>query len=91
MSGSESLSGRAAGSRFNKERDAEAVVDTMRKAIDKLKAENERLRRGVGTEGGKIGDAEKKLANERKKNEKLQEEVREHFCCDCNVILNECT
>ena len=66
---------RSAGSRFDKERDTETVVETMRKAIDKLKAENDRLRRGIGTEGGKIGDAEKRLTAERKKNEKLQEEV----------------
>jgi hypothetical protein len=51
-------------------------VETMRKAIDKLKAENERLRRGVGTEGSKIGDVEKRLASERKKSERLEEEVR---------------
>lgn len=73
--GGASEPGRVAGQRFNKDRDAEAVVETMRKAIDKLKAENERLRRGVGTEGGKNSDAEKKLASERKKSERLTEEV----------------
>ena len=67
---------RAAGTRFNKERDAESVIEALRKVVDKLKGENERLRRGVGTGEGKAVDTEKRLATERKKSEKLEDEVR---------------
>jgi len=66
---------RPAGSRFNKDRDSEAVVESLRKVVDRLKAENDRLRRGIGTGEGKASDAEKKLLSERKKTEKLEDEV----------------
>jgi hypothetical protein len=72
---SESPDVRAAGARFNKDRDAEAVVESLRKVVDRLKAENERLKKGVGTTDGKTNDAEKRLVAERKKNEKLEEDV----------------
>jgi hypothetical protein len=66
---------RAAGSRFNKDRDTEVVVESLRKVVDKLKAENERLKRGVGTGEGRTNDVEKRLATERKRTEKLEEDV----------------
>jgi hypothetical protein len=71
----ESPSLRTAGSRFNKERDTEMVVESLRKVVDKLKAENERLKRGVGTGEGKTNDVEKRLVTERKRTEKLEEDV----------------
>jgi hypothetical protein len=74
-SDSPSVSSRAAGARFNKERDTEAVVESLRKVADKLKAENERLKRGIGTGEGRATEVEKRLATERKRTEKLEEEV----------------
>lgn len=74
-SDSPSISSRAAGARFNKERDTDAVVESLRKVADKLKAENERLKRGIGTGEGKATEVEKRLAAERKRTEKLEEDV----------------
>lgn len=76
LSVSPSPQARGAGTRFNKERDAESVIEALRKVVDKLKGENDRLRRGVGTGEGKAADTEKRLATERKKTEKLEDEVK---------------
>lgn len=68
----------------------ESVIESLRKVVDKLKSENERLRRGIGVEGrpqhntatpspatGTGGDKERKLlALERKKSSRLEEEAR---------------
>ena len=72
-----------------RERDLEGVVEAMKKVIDKMKSENDRLRRGVGT--GPVGpsgvDADSKLKGtgaggesvklilEKKKGEKLEESL----------------
>lgn len=65
--------------RLNQEKDTEVVVESLRKVVDKLKSENERLRRGIGTGESKSTDVEKRLANERKKTEKLEEDVIDYY------------
>jgi len=66
----------------------ESVIESLRKVVDKLKGENERLRRGIGVESrpqqnaaapspATSGDKERKLlAMERKKTSRLEEETR---------------
>lgn len=62
---------RTPGGKLKRERDLEGVVETMKKVVDKLKAENDRLRKG-GTGGDRIGEIEKRYQAEKKKCEKLQ-------------------
>lgn len=65
----------------------ESVIESLRKVIDKLKGENERLRRGIGVEDEKkkqgltsasgVGEKEKKLlAQEKKKTSRQEEEIK---------------
>ena len=65
---------RGPGSRFKRERDLEGVVEAMKKVAEKLKAENERLRKGTGLDGRQTGEAEKKASAEKKRADKLEEE-----------------
>ena len=52
----------------------EGVIDAMKRVIEKLKLENERYKRGGGTqdEDKKLAENEKKLLAEKKKCEQLQ-------------------
>ena len=69
------------GVRGKRERDLEGVVEAMKKVVDKLKAENDRLRKGVGVAttasavDAKGGDVPR-LAAEKKKAEKLEEDLK---------------
>jgi DNA repair exonuclease SbcCD ATPase subunit len=67
---------RGPGERFKRERDLEGVVEAMKVVVDKLKAENERLRKGANaaTAGGDAALRAKHEAD-RKKIEKLEEEL----------------
>lgn len=47
-----------------KEKELEGVVDAMKRVIDKLKAENDRMKKTGGPEERKSADAEKKLLGE---------------------------
>jgi hypothetical protein len=62
--------------RSKKEKELEGVVEAMKKVIDKLKAENDRLKKGGGPEERKASDAEKRAIAERKRAEKLDEELQ---------------
>ena len=66
---------RGAGARFQRERDLEGVVESLRKVSDKLRVENERLRKGGGADEWKVAEAEKKAVAEKKRADKLQEEL----------------
>ena len=66
----------------------ESVIESLRKVVDKLKGENERLRRGIGVDENKQqrnstapaagSDKDRKLlALEKKKNSRLEDEVKE--------------
>ncbi|CAM9334730.1 unnamed protein product [Hapterophycus canaliculatus] len=65
---------RPAGGRFKRERDLEGVVDALKRVTDKLRGENERLRRVAG-EGGGRAEAERRARESKKKVAVLQEEV----------------
>ncbi len=64
------------GGNKDREKDLEGVVDAMKRVVDKLKAENDRLRKGTGTDDKKISEFEKKAAMEKKKADKLEEDMK---------------
>jgi len=66
---------RGPGARFQRERDLEGVVEGLNRVCDKLRAENERLRKGGGPEERKIAELEKRFAAEKKRADKLEEEL----------------
>ena len=73
--------GFGSGVRGKRERDLEGVVEAMKKVVDKLKSENDRLRKGVGVTTSTAGVEAKgedlpRLAAEKKKAEKLEEDLR---------------
>jgi hypothetical protein len=78
----EGASGAGAAGRGKRERDLEGVIEAMKKIIDKVKSENDRLRKGVGTgtsTGGGVsaGVGEgTKAVGDKKKTERLEEELR---------------
>ncbi|CAM9576248.1 unnamed protein product [Pylaiella littoralis] len=57
---------RPAGGRFKRERDLEGVVDALKRVTDKLRGENDRLRRVAG-EGGGRAEAERSARAAKKK------------------------
>jgi len=60
-----------------KEQELEGVVEAMKRVVDKLKTENDRLKRaGGGVEERRIADLERRLGGEKKKAEELEEEAR---------------
>ncbi|CAN0158413.1 unnamed protein product, partial [Ectocarpus sp. 4 AP-2014] len=65
---------RPAGGRFKRERDLEGVVDALKRVTDKLRGENDRLRRMAGEGGGKA-EAERSAREAKKKAAALREEV----------------
>lgn len=70
---------RGPGARFKRERDLEAVVEAMKVVVDKLKLENDRLRKGVGVNvsSAAAGDTNSRLKQDaqKKKIEALEEEL----------------
>lgn len=69
-----------------KELELEGVIEAMKRVVEKLRLENERLKRGIGVEAESTGgatpagkknviDYEKKYLAEKKKNEKIEEEL----------------
>ena len=48
-----------AGARFKRDRDAEGVVEALKRVVEKLRNENEKLRRGAN-EASKVHEAEKR-------------------------------
>ena len=72
-----------AGGRGKRERELEGVIEAMKKVIDKLKLENDRLRKGVGMSsnvagaGAELkGDSDKKNSVDKKKSDRLEEEMK---------------
>lgn len=63
------------GVKSKRDKEQDATIDAMRAAMEKLRTENERLKRAAPLEDHKAHDAEKRLADEKKKVEKLEEEV----------------
>lgn len=71
------LGGAGAGSSAGakKEQELEGALEAMRRVVDKLKTENDRLKRGGGgTEERRLAELEKKLQAEKKRSEGLDEE-----------------
>jgi centrosomal protein CEP290 len=58
-----------------RERELESVVDAMKRVVDKLKADNERLRKSGGPDERRANELEKRAAMERKRAEKLDSEM----------------
>jgi len=68
--------GSGGGGNKDREKDLEGVVDAMKRVVDKLKAENDRLRKGTGTDDKKASEFEKKAAMEKKKADKLEDDMK---------------
>lgn len=64
-----------AGERFKRERDLEGVVEALKSVVEKLKAENDRLRKGAA-ESVKIAEAEKKARELKSKLNSMQQEMK---------------
>jgi len=67
--------GGGSSSAAQRERDLEGVIEAMKRVVDKLKAENDRLKKATGGDA-KAADAEKKLAAEKKRADKAEEELK---------------
>eukprot|EP00904_Undaria_pinnatifida_P003934 jgi/Undpi1/13541/HiC_scaffold_8.g03200.m1 len=65
---------RPPGGRFKRERDLEGVVDALKRVTEKLRSENERLRRAAG-DGGARAEAERGAREAKKRAAALREEV----------------
>ena len=62
--------------RSKREMELEGVIDAMKRVVEKVRNENERLRRGgVMEDDRKLAEVEKKYSIERKKADKLQQEL----------------
>ena len=75
-----------AGGRGKRERELEGVIEATKKVIDKMKSENDRLRKGVGNGVGAPvggaeakGDTDRKLAAEKKNSERLEAEMKSMY------------
>ena len=73
-SGSGTAGGGAAGAQ--RERDLEGVIEAMKRVVDKLKAENDRLKKGGGGDATKAAEADKRVAAEKKRADKAEEELK---------------
>lgn len=67
----------SAGRLSKREQELEGVVEAMKRVVDKLQGENDRLKRGgVGEDDRKLADAERRANVEKKRAEKLDAEVK---------------
>jgi len=63
------------GSRGKREEELEGIVEAMKRVVDKLKAENDRLKKAdLGSDERKTGDFDRKLLSEKKRADRLEEE-----------------
>jgi DNA repair exonuclease SbcCD ATPase subunit len=61
-----------------REEELEGAVEAMKRVVDKMRGENDRLRRGgVQEDDRKGGEAEKRAAQEKKRADKLEVEIKE--------------
>jgi len=58
-----------------REKELEGVIEAMKRVIDKLKAENERVKKTGGPDERKVSDAEKRSTAEKKRADKLEEDL----------------
>jgi len=65
---------RKAGGRFKRERDLEGVVEALKRVVEKLRGENERLRRGAA-EHSKVAESERRAKELKSKMAEMQEEL----------------
>ncbi|CAM9896164.1 unnamed protein product, partial [Choristocarpus tenellus] len=65
---------RQPGGRFKRERDLESVVDALKRVVEKLRSENDRLRRGAA-EGAIKAEADKAAKDAKRRASDLQVEV----------------
>ena len=68
----------AMNSRGKREEELEGIVEAMKRVVDKLKADNDRLKRtahgDLGSDERKTGDFDRKLQSEKKRADRLEEE-----------------
>lgn len=70
----------AVGARGKREEELEGIVEAMKRVVDKLKAENDRLKKtaagDLGSDERKTGDVDRKMQSEKKRADRLEEEKR---------------
>jgi len=75
LAGAKDKGGSKGGDTARREADLEGTIEAMKRVVDKLKAENDRLRKGGTGEDRKTADSEKKIKDEKKRADAAEQEV----------------
>ena len=75
LAGAKDKGGSKGGDMARREADLEGTIEAMKRVVDKLKAENDRLRKGGTGEDRKTADIEKKIKDEKKRADTAEQEV----------------